>query len=77
MNKETQLEIAKAMTSTAPPTNGVLLDRGHEQVQDQDLKNLISDWKKFAVTGEYKSSLECYNNHQLVHEKIKTDYYGS
>ncbi|HMW10685.1 MAG TPA: hypothetical protein PJ987_09590 [Bacteroidia bacterium] len=77
MNKETQLEIAKAMTSTAPPTNGVLLDRWHEQVQDQDLKNLISDWKKFAVTGEYKSSLECYNNHQLVHEKIKTDYYGS
>lgn len=77
MNKETQLEIAKAMTSISPPTNGVLLDRWHEQVQDQDLKNLISDWKKFAVTGEYTSSLDCYDNHQLVHDKIKNDYYGS
>lgn len=77
MNKETQLEIAKAMTNTSPPTNPRILDRWETEVQDQDLKNLISDWKKFAVTGEYKSSLDCYDNHQLVYNKIKDGYYGS
>lgn len=77
MIQETEKEMAVAMTSTSPPTNGILLDSWKEQAQDEDLKNLISDWKKFAVTGEYKSSLECYDNHEKVYTKLKNNYYGS
>lgn len=77
MIQETEKEMATAMTSSSPPTNPRVLDRWSETTKDEDLKNLISDWKKFAVTGEYKSSLDCYDNHQAVYIKLKNGYYGS
>jgi len=77
MIQETEKEMAIAMTSSSPPTNPRVLDRWHKSAQDKDLQNLIVDWKKFAVTGEYKSSLDCYDNHQLVYNKIKNNHYGS
>jgi len=72
MAQESEKEMATAMTSNNPPTNINVLNRWKELTQDEDLKNLITDWIKFAVTGEYKSSLDCYDNHQKVLNKFKS-----
>ena len=76
MTQETDKEMATAMTSSSPPTNPRVLSRWAETTKDEDLRNLILDWSKF-ITGEYKSSLDCYDNHQLVFNKLNSEHYGS
>lgn len=74
MSKPTQSEIAAAMTSEHPPTNTVLLEKWKQEAKDGDLQILIACWAGY-VTGERESNLEFYDEHQKVHEKLKSGFY--
>lgn len=70
----TQSEIAEALTSHNPPTNTRLLEKWKEEAKDADLQTLVACWVG-RMEGQIKSELEFYEEHQKVHEKIKSGFY--
>ncbi len=69
-----QSEIAKAVTSPHPPTNTVLLEKWKQEAKDGDLQTLVACWAGL-MTGEKKSELEFYDEHQKVVEKLNQGFY--